>query len=182
MQPAVQPVIQLIGRNLSPFVRRVATTLHLLDIPFEQIHLATATDGPRIRAYNPLGRVPSLVLDDGSVLIDSTAILDHLDEVAGPGRALLPAHGLERRQALKLIALAMGTLEKAVIAVAERTRRPPEKLHQPWLDFIEGQVSAGLDALDTAAGPGWLLGERLTQADVTVAVAYGFLGHFLPGV
>jgi glutathione S-transferase len=172
--------MQLVGRTLSPFVRRVATSLHLLDLPYEQIPLATATDGERIRQYNPLGRVPALVLDDGSILIDSTAILDHIDEIAGPDRALLPRHGAERRRALHAVFLTLGALDKAIIAVAERTKRPEETIHRPWLDFIEGQVSAGLGALDAEAGSGWRVGDRLTQADVTVAVAYGFLGRFLP--
>ena len=73
--------MKLIGRSLSPFVRRVAATLNLYGLPFEQLQLATSTDGAAIAGYNPLGRVPSLVLDTGEVLVDSAAILDHLDEV-----------------------------------------------------------------------------------------------------
>ena len=87
----------LIGKLNSPFVRRVAVSLKLLGIGYEHADWSIGPDLERIRQYNPLGRVPTLVLDEGEVLMDSTAILDHLDEVAGPGRALLPGSGRERR-------------------------------------------------------------------------------------
>jgi glutathione S-transferase len=77
----------LIGMFDSPFVRRVAITLKLLGIPFEHGNWSVGKDFERIRHYNPLGRVPTLVLDNGEVLIESAAILDYLDELAG-ARAL----------------------------------------------------------------------------------------------
>jgi len=72
--------VKLIGRYMSPFVRRVGISLHLLDIPFANEPLSVLTDSLKIREYSPLGRVPALVLDDGRVLIDSNAILDHFDQ------------------------------------------------------------------------------------------------------
>ena len=114
----------LVGRYLSPFVRRVGVSLNQLGLPFERKILSTATDKAAIEAYNPVGRVPALVLDDGEVLIDSAAILDYLDELAGPAKALTPPHGVERRQVMKIVAVALGTLEKAVGAAYEMSRRP----------------------------------------------------------
>ena len=94
-------VLRLIGHYDSPFVRRVGISLHVLGMPFERELLSVFGDAEEMRAFNPLVRVPALVLDDGECLIDSAAILDHLDEIAGPGRALLPAGGKARRDALQ---------------------------------------------------------------------------------
>ena len=116
--------MKLIGRYMSPFVRRVGVSLHLLDIPFSNEPLSVLTDSLKIREYSPLGRVPALVLDDGRVLIDSNAILDHFDQQAGAERALLPLSGAERSEAMNLLAFAVGACEKTVAAYYERDRRP----------------------------------------------------------
>jgi glutathione S-transferase len=170
----------LIGRNLSPFVRRVAITLKLLDLPFEQKPFSTATDAEQIRPFNPLLRVPALVLEDGETLIDSAAILDHIDEAVGPARALIPAFGPERRKVLRLLAIATGAMEKTVAAFYERSRRPPETLHPPTLKKLEDQAVAGFAALEREGESPWLALGRLTQADVTVAVGLDFLRTVLP--
>ena len=77
----------LIGMFDSPFVRPVAVSLKLLDIPFEHANWSVGKDYERIREFNPLVRVPTLVLDDGTALVECAAILDHLDETVGPARA-----------------------------------------------------------------------------------------------
>src|SRR5271154_5107975 len=107
----------LVGRNYSPYVRRVAVTLHVFGIPFTQKACSTLHDQTEVRATNPVGRVPALVLDDGEILIESAAILDHLDELVGPERALLPARGKERRSALFAIALIIGAVEKTASTI-----------------------------------------------------------------
>src|SRR5512134_3194665 len=123
----------LIGMFDSPFVRRVAISMKLLDIPFEHGNWSVGKDFDRIRNYNPLGRVPTLVTDKGESLMESGAILDHLDELAGPERALLPRTGAERRQALNLMAMATGAAEKGLAQIYERIFRPETKRHQPWV-------------------------------------------------
>ena len=106
--------MQLLGRYLSPFVRRVATTLGIYEIPFESLPLQhTGDDAPRLRALNPVGRVPALVLDNNEVIVDSAAILDYLDREVGPDRALTPASGPDRNRALSLLGIATGSMEKA---------------------------------------------------------------------
>src|SRR5690349_12160429 len=95
----------LIGVNRSPFTRRVAITLSAYGIDYEQLPLSGFNDRAEVRASNPLGRIPALVLDDGDVLIDSGAIVDHLDEAFGRDRALTPAAGAGRRTVLKIVAL-----------------------------------------------------------------------------
>ena len=173
----------LIGMFDSPFVRRVAVSMKLLDIPFEHRNWSVGKDQDKIREYNPLGRVPALVLDDGEVLVESFAILDYLDELVGPQRALLPARGETRRRALKLMVLATGAADKGVSQIYERVLRPKEKQHGPWLDRCREQMEGGLRELDkvcSALPQGqWLLGERLTQADITVTAAFTFLSEAL---
>src|ERR1700686_5455318 len=101
----------------SPYVRRVAVSMQLLDIGYQHANWSVGRDFDRIRAYNPLGRVPTLVADDGEALIDSAAILDYLDDLVGPARALLPARGAPRRAALRLVAIAIGAAEKGALQV-----------------------------------------------------------------
>jgi glutathione S-transferase len=162
----------LIGMFDSPFVRRVAITMKLLGITFEHGNWSVGRDFDRIREYNPLGRVPTLVTDDGEKLLDSSAILDYLAERAGPDQALLPPSGPERRQALKLMALATGAAEKGVLQIYERVFRPEEKRHQPWLDRCRTQMNGSLATIDRYLGERgvsqWLIGKRMTLADITV--------------
>lgn len=165
----------LIGRYLSPFVRRVAATMHLYELPFEHRPFSVVgEDRQKIRDANPLSRVPALILDDGETLIDSGAILDYLDEQAGPERALTPASGGERRRVLKLMAVATGAAEKAILVAYEERYRPEEMRHSPWVEMISEQSRSGFRWLDGEAGSPWLGGPRLTQADLTAASAYEF--------
>ena len=154
----------LIGMFDSPFVRRVAITLKLLELPFEHANWSIGRDFDRVREYNPLGRVPTLVTDDGESLMESAAILDYLDELAGPERALLPSSGPDRRRALNLMAMATGAAEKGVLQVYERVFRPEDKRHAPWVDRCRVQMSGSLAAIDRYLGERgvsqWLVGNR----------------------
>jgi glutathione S-transferase len=173
----------LIGMFDSPFVRRVAITMKLLDLPFEHGNWSVGKDFDRIRSYNPLGRVPTLVTNDGETLMESSAILDYLDELAGPERALLPRAGADRRKALNLMAMATGAAEKGVLQVYERVFRPENKRHQPWVDRCRLQMSSSLAAIDRYMGERgvaqWLVGKRMTQADITAVCAFTFLNDTL---
>jgi glutathione S-transferase len=161
----------LVGRYRSPFTRRVAVYLRLLDIPFEHRPTSVWDSGwDEVRKLNPLGRVPVLILDDGEVVHESTAILDYLDEAAGPEKALTPPGGAARRRVLGLTALALGTCEKVVAVNYEAERRPPEYVYVGWIERCAGQAAAGLAALDAAGATPWLTGDRLTRADVTAGV------------
>src|ERR1700736_4247038 len=97
----------LIGMFDSPFVRRVAVSMNLLQVPFEHRNWSVGKDFELIRQFNPLGRVPALVQADGDTLIESAAILDFLDEHAAVGRALLPRSGEPRRETLHITAIAV---------------------------------------------------------------------------
>lgn len=170
--------MQLIGMFDSPFVRRVAVTLDLYGMAFEHQNWSVGKDFETIRAHNPLGRVPALILDDGEVLIDSAAILDHLDELAGP-QALIARSGASRRAALRLMAIATGAADKGVVQLYERRFRPEEKVHEPWLERCRAQVEAGLGALEAhlrgVPEGAWMLDDRFGHADLTAACAFTFL-------
>ena len=167
----------LIGMFDSPFVRRVAISMRLHGLAFEHRNWSVGKDFERIREYNPLGRVPALVLDSGETLIESAAILDWLDDQAGPERTLLPPRGVERRQAMQLMAVATGAAEKGVLQVYETVFRPEALRHAPWTDRCASQMHAAFALLDAAcaqAADGYLVGGRLTQADITVACVFTF--------
>ncbi len=177
----------LIGQYDSPFVRRVAIALHLYGLAYEHRPWSTFGDAEQIARYNPLRRVPTLVLNDagqdgGEVLIESTAILDHLDSVAGPDRALIAPGGAARRHALKICALATGLCDKAVAMVYERIMH--EDVSPAWVARCTAQIADVLDALEVQrsarATPFWF-GARLGHADIAVACAIRFLWEAHPG-
>jgi glutathione S-transferase len=140
-------------------------------------------DFERIREYNPLGRVPTLVIGQGEALFESAAILDYLDQLVGPERALVPPSGEERRQVMNLLAMATGAADKGVLQVYEGVFRPESKRHEPWLDRLRLQMNASLAALDRYVGGRgagqWLVGKRMTQADITAACVFTFLNDTL---
>lgn len=172
--------MKLVGRMLSPFVRRVAATLNLYDMAWESWPLSTVSDMAEILRVNPVGRVPVLYLDDGEMLLDSSAILDHLDELAG-GRALTPRGGAERRAVLRATAIALGTAEKSVAAFYESKRRPEELRWPDGLGMVMAQARGGFAALEAMLeGQDHLVLGRLTQADVTAVIALEFIETVLP--
>jgi glutathione S-transferase len=167
-------VLRLIGHYDSPFVRRVGISLHLLGIPFERDLLSVFSDAEAMRAYNPLVRVPVLVLDDGEYLIDSAAILDHIDETVGPERALLPPGGGARRDALQTMALATGISDKAIAVTYER-RKSAGKVDETWIARCTGQQAGALAALERRFAGTPSAAARLMQPEITVATVLGYM-------
>jgi glutathione S-transferase len=163
----------LIGVNRSPYTRRVAITLKAYGISYEQRPLSGFDHRADVRAYNPLGRIPTLVLDDGEALVDSSVIIDYLDEIYGRERALTPPFGSDRRAVLRIAAIKMGACDKLLHAAYERNHRLPEKVHQPWRDDCIAQATRALAAVDglVKSQKSYILLERLTQADVCAFVA-----------
>ena len=173
----------LIGQYDSPFVRRVGIALKLYDMAFEHRPWSVFGDADKIAPYNPLCRVPTLVLDSGDTLIESTMILDYLDAEAGDARALIPSGGPERRQALKVCALATGLADKAVALVYERVLHKEKS--QAWLDRCTGQVERVLNALEAdraARATQYWFGESIGHADIAVACALRFAREAHPEI
>lgn len=174
----------LIGMFDSPFVRRVAVSLDALGLPFEHRNWSVGKDFDRIREFNPLGRVPTLVLDSGEVLIESSMILDHLDHEVGSERALLPMQGEMRRDALRVMALATGAIDKALSIVMERVFRPAEKFHEPFVARCRLQLQGALAAIEdlcaTRGDAPWLVSEAMTQADISFACFMTYVREAVP--
>ena len=174
--------MQLIGYMDSPFVRRVAITMRFLGIDFDHRELSIFRDYDEFRGINPLVKVPTLVCDDGEILVDSSLIIDYLESRV-PGRSLMPEAGRDYRSALRFIGIALLEMEKVVQTVYETTQRPEDKQHGPWLERVQQQREGALGMLEESAAKAnvsadrWLLGKEITQADITVAVAWRFTQH-----
>ncbi|MFZ5892924.1 MAG: glutathione S-transferase family protein [Myxococcota bacterium] len=172
----------LIGQYDSPFVRRVAIALTLYELPFEQRPLSVWANADELSTSNPLRRVPTLVLDDGEGLIESYAILDALDEMVGPERALIAASGVVRRRALGICALATGAADKAVSLFYETLLHPEPAV--VWVERCRRQIEDTLALLERERGKvqsAWWFGERLGHADIAVSCMLRFLREAHPG-
>jgi glutathione S-transferase len=174
--------MQLIGYLDSPFVRRVAVSMKFLGLQFEHRELSIWRDFDEFRRINPLVKVPTLVLDGGAVLVDSTLIIDYLESQVAH-RRLMPEDPAAFLAATQQTATAMIANEKAVAIIYETSQRPGELIHQPWLDRVHLQLRSALGLLESAvqkdAGNGsrWLHGDRPCQADITTAVMWRFTQH-----
>lgn len=173
----------LLGQYDSPFVRRVAVTLHYYGLPFEHRPWSVWGDADKIAQHNPLRRVPTLLLEDGSALVETFAILDYLDELAPPERLLLPASGKLRREGLRIAALAAGVADKSVSLLYASL-----DLMQPsprWTERCRAQVleTLGLLNVERASRPSpYWFGDDLSHADVGFACAYRFTRDAHPGL
>jgi len=161
----------LVGQYDSPYVRRVAVSLHVLGFAYEHDTRSVFGDFDAMRLVNPLGRIPSLRLDDGEVLVDSAAILDWLDQFVGPARALIPVSGDARRAALQKIALATGVIDKVGAATYERLIRPSALRWPEWIARCRTQGEGGIAALARESWPE----APLDQAQITAACALRYV-------
>jgi len=176
--------MQLIGMLDSPFVRRVAITLDLLDIPFEHKALSVFRNFDAFAAINPVVKAPTLVLDDGTVLMDSTLILQYAEAIARPAARRTPSMPTELMRSQSLLGFALAACDKAVQLVYERELRPAEKLHQPWADRVIGQLRAALDVLEAeqVKQPLPVSSAEIPPPGVMMAITWHFIGHMLPDV
>ncbi|MFZ5791789.1 MAG: glutathione S-transferase family protein [Pseudomonadota bacterium] len=173
----------LIGQYDSPFVRRVGIALTLYELPFEHRPWSTFGDVEKIRPYNPLVRVPTLVLGDGEVLIESHCILDYLDSLVPADRAMFPAAEPARHRALKVAALATGLADKAVSLFYEK--RLHKEASDLWAERCRAQIlgaAAALEADRAGRTGGYWFGGRIGHADVAAAVALRFVAEAHPGL
>ncbi|WP_421934821.1 glutathione S-transferase [Phenylobacterium sp.] len=175
--------MQLFGMLDSPFVRRVAVSMNVLRLPFEHRPVSVHRGFDEFAQVNPVVKAPTLLTDSGVVLMDSTLILEHLESLAPPERSLMPSEPKARELVLRQLSLSLAACEKAVQIVYERTLRPAEKLHQPWLDRVERQLKAALEMLETEIhrDPEWRSAGAMNQAEITTAVTWRFIQHVAPG-
>jgi glutathione S-transferase len=151
-------------------------SLKFMGIPFTSERVSVFRNYDQFAAINPVVKAPTLVTDDGVVLMDSGLILEHVERRVAAERSLTPSDLRQHAASQHLIGFALAACEKTVQIVYERELRPTEKQHQPWLERVRGQVRAAYDVLEREIGNGerWLFGPRPLQADITVAVAWRF--------
>ncbi|KAF1048681.1 MAG: putative GST-like protein YibF [Herbaspirillum frisingense] len=176
--------MQLIGMLDSPFVRRVAISLQLLDLPFDHQPVSVFRTVEQFRGINPVVKAPTLICDDGEVLMDSSLILEYAEALSAAvsGRNLVPSDipGLQR--SLRVTGLALAACEKSVQIIYEHELRPAEKLHQPWLSRVSAQLLAAYDALEAVfekQSPA-VTSAAIDQAVVSTAVAWQFTQQMVP--
>ncbi len=171
--------MQLIGMLDSPYVRRVAISLQMLELPFEHRSISVFSAYAQFREINPVVKAPTLICDDGTQLIDSGLILDYAETLAAGRHSLMPADLAARLRVLRIVGLALAACEKSVQIVYERHLRPSEKYHEPWVTRVGEQLYAAYGALEVeyahTTPPA-----RLNQGDVTTAVAWYFTRQMLP--
>ncbi|MEX1165586.1 MAG: glutathione S-transferase [Hydrogenophaga sp.] len=165
--------MKLIGMLDSPYVRRVAISLQLLDLPFEHQSLSVFRTFDEFSRINPVVKAPTLVCEDGTVLMDSTLILQYAEALA-QSRSLLPSDPSALAQALRTTGLALAACEKAVQIVYERGLRPAEKQHEPWVERVTAQLLAACDGLEQAPPT------CMDQAGVSAAVVWEFIQKMVP--
>ena len=176
--------MQLIGMLDSPYVRRVAISFQLLGLRFEHRSISVFSTFAQFQQINPVVKAPSFICDDGEVLMDSTLIIEYAEVLAAARRSLMPQGIAERQHALRVIGLALAACEKSVQIIYERNLRPPEKLHEPWVARVTGQLLAAFGALESELlrTPLAVTGSTIDQAGVSAAVAWHFTQMMLAEV
>ena len=173
-------MIKLVGQYDSPFVRRAAIALHHHGIAFERIVKSVFQDFDAVLATNPLGKVPSLVLDDGQALHDSKAIIEFLESTAPPAMRLTLAEPQAFLDMLKIEAVGIGLAEKTYERGIEFARRSPGTQDPAWIDRLERQIASALTWLEHRATDGFFVAGRLSRADLAVAAATTYLAEKQP--
>jgi glutathione S-transferase len=176
--------MKLIGMLDSPYVRRVAVSLQLLGIRFEHHSLSVFRTFDQFRQINPVVKAPTLVDEDGNVLMDSTLILQYAEAIARPAARRTPSMPTELMRSQSLLGFALAACDKAVQLVYERELRPAEKLHKPWADRVIGQLRAALDVLEAeqVKQPLPVSSADIPPPGVMMAITWHFIGHMLPDV
>ncbi len=172
--------MQLIGYMDSPFVRRTAISMQFLGIDYEHRELSIFRDFEEFRSINPMVKVPTLLLDSGEVLVDSTLIIAYLESQLAR-RSLMPDDGADYLAAVQQIGVALLCMEKVASIIYETTQRPVDLQHQPWIDRLEIQLKGAVELMESYVSDcpdgTWLSGSALSQADISTAVAWRFIQH-----
>ncbi len=171
--------MKLLTSLTSPYGRKIRIVLAEKHIECERLVPEAGTPTGDVLHFNPLGKVPVLILDDGQALYDSPVIAEHLDEISPVGKLIPQDHRQGIRVKLKE-ALADGITDAAVLVVLER-RRPIEQQSQDWIKRQMQKVAHGLAALSTELGEQkWLLANRYSLADIATGCMLGFLDYRMP--
>ena len=173
--------MKLIGMMDSPYVRRVAISLELYGIEFESMPLSVFRSFEAFSRINPVVKAPTLVMDNGVQLMDSTLILQYFDALAAAEQKLLPQEPDALASDLQILGVILAACEKAVQNIYEHNLRPAEKQHQPWIERVTQQLLAACREWDALleVRPA---AKRLDQVSVTSAVGWTFIQFMIPNV
>lgn len=172
--------MKLIGMLDSPYVRRVAISLDLLGVPFQHEAVSVFSTFERFHAINPVVKAPTLIADDGTVLMDSSLILQYVEATHPAGRSLWSTDPAAMLSEFRAAGLALAACEKSVQMVYERQLRPSSAQHEPWIQRVRGQLLAAYAALEHEVVRQPLMFEnKHSQAAVSSAVAWQFTQSML---
>ncbi len=174
-------MMKLIGTKTSPYTRKVRAVLAEKRMECEFIIDSPNVENNTVAHYNPLGKIPVLVLEDDSTLFDSRVIVEYLDN-ASPGNRLIPEEKRPRIQVRRWEALADGCTDAAVAVTVER-RRFIEQQSPQWIARQQGKLDRALQMMaDDLAAKTWCAGDFFTLADIAVGCCLGFLDFRLADV
>ena len=173
--------MKLIAALASPYSRKVRIVLAEKKIEYEFIIENPGDPTTRVPEYNPLGKIPVLILDDNTTLFDSRVIVEYLDHASPVGR-LIPDDTRARIQTRRWEALADGCTDAANALVVEK-RRAAEKQSAEWIARQQGKIDRALKAMsEELANRGWSSGDHYSLADIAVGCALGYLDLLMPDI
>ena len=176
--------MKLIGKLDSPYVRRVAISLQYLGLTFEHRSLSVFKNYNEFKQFNPAVKVPTVICDDGTVLMDSSIILDYAENLVAPKQRLVPCDAEQRRRTLHIVGLALVASEKSVQIYYEKHLREEGKKDQRWLSRVTEQAEETFVLLERAISPLWqsVTEDNIDQAVISTAVAWYFAREVIPDI
>lgn len=172
--------MRLIGMLDSPYVRRVAISLDVLGVPFEHSAVSVFVNFDEFQRINPVVKAPTLVFDDGEVMMDSSLILQYLDRAFSTSETLWSSSPGSLQNEFRIVSLALAACDKCVQILYERNLRPKEAQYEPWIERVTGQVVAALSGLEQEIQSSSYLNDGpLNQAMISTTVAWTFIQSLL---
>lgn len=175
--------MRLIGMLDSPYVRRVAISLDALEVNFTHEPVSVFTTFKEFERINPVVKAPSLVMEDGEVLMDSSLILQFIEATKTKGKSLWSSNSIQLQHEFRAVSLALAACDKAVQYIYETKLKPKSAQHEPWLERVNGQIVSALRLLELEISSRESdFSNRINQENITVAVTWQFINSLLPSI
>ena len=172
--------MKLIGMLDSPYVRRVAISLELLSVPFEHEAVSVFSTFEKFQSINPVVKAPTLICDDGELIMDSSLILQFIETTSAGGKSLWSPNRADLQHEFRAVSLALAACEKSAQIIYERNLRPVSAQYEPWIERVSGQLLAAYVALECEVQARPIAFKIATkQATITAAVAWQFTQSML---
>jgi len=175
--------MRLIGMLDSGYVRRVAISLDVLGVAFDHEAVSVFSTFEKFKSINPVVKAPTLVCDDGEVLMDSSLILHFIEAAKANGKTLWSKNPAQLQHEIRAVGLALAGLDKSVQYVYEIKLRPKAAQYEPWMDRVKGQIVAALSLLDIeVANRQQDFTSAVNQECIDIAVVWQFIQYMLADV